>query len=111
MVSEKMFYRTKVCLRYEMLIISFLFMGGQSTEVHAMGDGAMPTVITAHARNLESEDTGYSFVHCTISGTGSTTFLGRAWMDRPKVVFSHTYMSSVVNPLGWSNNLHPDRDS
>ncbi|KAJ9678677.1 hypothetical protein PVL29_020765 [Vitis rotundifolia] len=95
--------------------IDFIFGSGKSiflsTEVHAMGDGAMPTVITAHARNLESEDSGYSFVHCTISGTGSTTFLGRAWMARPKVVFSHTYMSSVVNPLGWSNNLHSDRDS
>ena len=75
-----------------------------------IGDGKS-SVITAHARNEESEDTEYSFVHCMVSGTGNTTFLGWAWMTRPKVVYSYTYMSSVVNPLGWSDDLHPDRDS
>lgn len=76
-----------------------------------MGEGGKPTVITAQARNLESEDTGYSFVHCTVSGTGNTTFLGRAWMSRPRVIFSYTYMSGVVNPLGWSDDNHLERDS
>ncbi|RVW98163.1 Pectinesterase PPME1 [Vitis vinifera] len=80
------------------------------TELHTKGDGGF-SVITAQARNLESEDNGYSFVHCTLSGTGGNTFLGRAWMSRPKVVFSYTFMSPVVSPLGWSNNIHPERES
>ena len=75
-----------------------------------MGD-EKSLVITAHARNEESKDTGYSFVHSIVSGTGNITFLERAWMTRPKVVYSYTYMSSVVNPLGRSDDLHPDRDS
>ena len=82
----------------------------QSTELHTKGDGGF-SVITAQARNLESEDNGYSFVHCTLSGTGGNTFLGRAWMSRPRVVFSYTFMSSVVSPLGWSDNDQPERDS
>ncbi|KAJ9678663.1 hypothetical protein PVL29_020751 [Vitis rotundifolia] len=81
-----------------------------STEPHTKGDGGF-SVITAQARNLESEDNGYSFVHCTLSGTGGNTFLGRAWMSRPKVAFSYTFMSSVVSPLGWSNNIQPERES
>ncbi|KAJ9678669.1 hypothetical protein PVL29_020757 [Vitis rotundifolia] len=56
-------------------------------------------------------DNGYSFVHCTLSGTGGNTFLWRAWMSRPRVVFSYTFMTSVVSPLGWSDNIQPEHDS
>ncbi|KAJ9678662.1 hypothetical protein PVL29_020750 [Vitis rotundifolia] len=94
--------------------VDYIFGSGKSlylsTELHTKGDGGF-SVITAQARNLESEDNGYSFVHCTLSGTGGNTFLGRAWMSRPKVVFSYTFMSSVVSPLGWSNNIQPERES
>ena len=68
-------------------------------------------MITAQARKVEWEDNGYSFVHCMVSGSGSGTYLGRAWMNRPMVVFSYTYMTSVVHPFGWSDNFHPERDS
>ncbi|KAG5222495.1 pectinesterase PPME [Salix suchowensis] len=66
--------------------------------------------ITAQARNNEGEDTGFSFVHCKVEGTGSGAYLGRAWQQRPRVVFAYTTMSGVVNPQGWSNNFHPERD-
>jgi len=33
----------------------------------------------------------------------------RNW-ERPPVMFAYTEMSSVVDPVGWSDNLHPERD-
>lgn len=82
----------------------------QNTQLYVLGQGNENSFITAHARDFPSETTGYSFIHCNISGTGHGAYLGRAWRARPRVVFSYTDMSSEVNPLGWSNNLHPDRD-
>ena len=82
----------------------------QGTELHVIGD-KNGNFITAHARNSEAEDTGFSFVHCKVDGTGTKgAYLGRAWQARPRVIFSYTSMSSVVNPEGWSNNFHPERD-
>ncbi|KAJ1399686.1 Pectinesterase, catalytic [Sesbania bispinosa] len=57
-------------------------------------------------RQKDEEDNVYSFVHCDITGTGSGTFLGRAWFSHSKVVYAYTTMSNVVNPAGWSNNMH-----
>lgn len=77
--------------------------------MHVLGNEGL-RVITAQARELTSEDQGYSFVHCSITGDGKGTFLGRAWKARPLVVFAYTNMGSVVDPAGWSDNFHPDRD-
>ncbi|KAI3411286.1 Pectinesterase [Psidium guajava] len=94
--------------------VDFIFGSGTSlylsTELHVLGDSGL-TMITAQARESSAEDTGYSFVHCRITGTGNGTYLGRAWKDSPRVIYSYTDMSSVINPLGWSNNFHPERDS
>lgn len=87
-----------------------MFWCMQNTRLYVLGQGNENSFITAHARDFPSETTGYSFIHCNISGTGHGAYLGRAWRARPRVVFSYTDMSSEVNPLGWSNNLHPDRD-
>lgn len=87
-----------------------LFWCMQNTQLYVLGQGNEITFITAHARDFPSETTGYSFIHCHISGTGHGTFLGRAWRARPRVVFSYTDMSGEVNPLGWSDNNHPERD-
>ncbi|XP_034909013.1 putative pectinesterase 63 [Populus alba] len=94
--------------------VDYIFGSGKSlylgTELHVIGD-ENGNFITAHARNSEAEDTGFSFVHCRVDGTGAKgAYLGRAWQARPRVVFSYTSMSSVVNPEGWSNNFHPERD-
>lgn len=82
----------------------------QGTELYVDGDGDNGlTVITAQARNTALENNGYSFVHCSITGTGKGTFLGRAWKNSPNVVFANTEMSNVVNPEGWSDKNNHDR--
>ncbi|KAB2602792.1 pectinesterase 63 [Pyrus ussuriensis x Pyrus communis] len=78
--------------------------------LHVLGDTGI-TVITAQARDSASEDTGYSFVHCNVTGIGSGTYLGRAWRVRPQVVYAYTSMTQVVNPADWSNDNHPERDN
>ncbi|CAL2243290.1 unnamed protein product [Prunus armeniaca] len=94
--------------------VDFIWGSGKSlylnTELHVLGDNGL-TVITAQARDSASEDAGYSFVHCKITGTGSGTYLGRAWRTNPMVVYAYTSMTKVINPAGWSDNNHPERDS
>lgn len=81
----------------------------QNTEVDVLpGDNL--AIITAQARHNQDEDTGYSFIHCKILGTGGTAWLGRAWMPFSKVVFSYTDMSDVVHSEGWSNNFKPQTE-
>ncbi|KAJ8772434.1 hypothetical protein K2173_027611 [Erythroxylum novogranatense] len=93
--------------------VDFIFGSGKSiylnTELYAKADEGM-TVIVAHARKSQDEDTGFSFVHCNVTGKGTGAMLGRAWTEMPKVVFAYTTMTSVVDPAGWSNNNHPDRE-
>lgn len=93
--------------------VDFIFGRGKSlylnTKINVLGDEQM-TVIAAQSRETATEDTGYSFVHCQITGTGTGTYLGRSWMPSPKVVFSYTSMSSVIQPVGWFNNFHPERE-
>ncbi|EOY22714.1 hypothetical protein QUC31_007881 [Theobroma cacao] len=92
--------------------VDFIFGSGKSlylnTVLYVDGQKGV-TVITAQARESSSENTGYSFVHCTVTGTASGAYLGRAWKTSPRVVFAYTNMSSVIHPLGWSDNLHPER--
>ncbi|MBA0604319.1 hypothetical protein Godav_016989 [Gossypium davidsonii] len=92
--------------------VDFIFGSGKSlylnTELYVDGDTGL-TVITAQARESQEENTGYSFVHCTITGTAQGAYLGRAWKTSPKVVYAYTDMSEVINPEGWSHNLQPER--
>ncbi|OMO55270.1 Pectinesterase, catalytic [Corchorus capsularis] len=94
--------------------VDFIFGSGTSiylnSELYVEGDSGL-TVITAQARESASEKTGYIFVHCSITGTGNGTYLGRAWKTHPRVVLAYTDISEIVNPEGWSNKFHPERES
>ncbi|KAK6133017.1 hypothetical protein DH2020_033227 [Rehmannia glutinosa] len=69
-----------------------------------------PYSITAHSRNSANEDTGFSFVNCTVSGDGPI-YLGRAWGDYSRVIYSYCEFDIDVLPEGWSDWGIPARDS
>ncbi|XP_038698038.1 pectinesterase PPME1-like [Tripterygium wilfordii] len=92
--------------------VDFIFGNAKSlylnTEINVIPEEGF-TVITAHARQGNSEDTGYSFVHCKVTGAGKGAYLGRAWMPNPKVIFAFSDLGSAVAPEGWSDNFKPER--
>ncbi|KAI3929784.1 hypothetical protein MKX01_025952 [Papaver californicum] len=66
----------------------------QNTEIKAIWDPG--GVITSHGRKKPPDDTGYTFVHCSISGVSNgKTYLGRLWKPLGKTVFLYTDMSIV----------------
>lgn len=83
----------------------------QNSELDVLGDGKLK-VITAHSREEESDTSGYSFVHCSIVGTGGrNTYLGRAWKPRSKTIFSYTTIADILHPEGWHDMRHHGFDA
>ncbi|KAJ0976436.1 hypothetical protein J5N97_018401 [Dioscorea zingiberensis] len=89
--------------------LDFIFGNGRSLYQNCYLNSIAKRVasVTAQKRNTASMDSGFSFTKCTISGSG-LVYLGRAWGDHSRVVFSYTFMDNVVIPQGW-NKWHIQR--
>ncbi|KAK6926246.1 Pectinesterase, catalytic [Dillenia turbinata] len=94
--------------------VDFIFGNAKTlylnTQINVVPSILGMTVITAQGRKSSSEDNGYVFAHCKVTGTAKRTLLGRPWFEAPVVIFAYTEMSNVLSPLGWSNNNHPERE-
>ena len=58
--------------------------------------------IAAHHRDSPDDNTGFSFVNCIINGT-SKVYLGRAWGNYSRAIYSNCYIDNVITPAGWSD--------
>lgn len=73
-------------------------------ESKAEGAGA----IAAHHRDSSDDDSGFSFVNCKINGTGDV-YLGRAWGNYSRVIYSYCDIADIITPKGWSDWNDPSR--
>ncbi|KAF6136321.1 hypothetical protein GIB67_042806, partial [Kingdonia uniflora] len=78
----------------------------EKCHVHSLSEGN--GAITAQRRVSSDENTGYTFLGCSITGTGSAV-LGRPWGAYSKVVFALSYMSNVIAPQGWDDWADPTK--
>jgi pectinesterase len=71
-------------------------------EIHAIPHQL--TTITAQSRLYPAEDSGYLFLHCTVTGDAGATniLLGRPWRAYSTVYFVDTDFRAKLNPAGWA---------
>lgn len=65
--------------------------------------------VTAQKRQNATDNTGFSFLNCRITGAGQV-YLGRAWGPFSRVVYSYTWMSDVIYAPGWFDWGLADRE-
>jgi pectinesterase len=58
--------------------------------------------IAAENRQTAASNTGFSFVSCTVTGTGYI-YLGRAWGPYSRIIFAKTSLPSIIRPEGWND--------
>lgn len=58
--------------------------------------------LTAQKGLKSSMESGFSFKDSVVTGSGQI-YLGRAWGDYSRVVFSYTFMDNIVLPQGWND--------
>ncbi|XP_004244060.1 pectinesterase QRT1 [Solanum lycopersicum] len=82
----------------------------QSCELHSIAPDnvGISGAIAAHERESPYDDTGFSFVNCKVTGSGSV-FLGRAWGEYSRIIYSKCYFDAIIHPQGWSDWDVPSR--
>ncbi|KAK9734930.1 hypothetical protein RND81_04G172100 [Saponaria officinalis] len=98
---------------YQCLIqgsIDFIFGNAkslyQNSALHSIANQS--GAIAAHHRNSPGEDTGFSFLNCSVTGSGKI-YLGRAWGPYSRAIYSYCDIDDIIAPAGWSDWGVPDR--
>ncbi|KAG0592419.1 hypothetical protein KC19_1G250800 [Ceratodon purpureus] len=81
-----------------------LYQSCQLNSIAKPGSGSL----TAQKRTGNTA-TGFSFVGCTITGTGPI-YLGRAWGPNSRTVFIYCNIANIIRPEGWFNWGDSSRD-
>lgn len=68
----------------------------------------IPYAIAAQSRYSGDDNTGFSFVNCTVVGDGPV-LLGRAYGDYSRVIYSYTDFDLDVRADGWEDWGAPSR--
>ncbi|OIW07040.1 hypothetical protein TanjilG_02674 [Lupinus angustifolius] len=91
--------------------VDFIFGSGRSLYENCKLNSITKKVasITAQKRTNSSLESGFSFKNSVVTGSGQV-YLGRAWGDYSRVVFSFTYMDNIVISKGWSDWGDQKRD-
>jgi hypothetical protein len=59
----------------------------------------------AQDRQTASESTGFSFMNCTLTGTGYN-YLGRAMGPYSRIIYAYSYIDNMLAPGGWDDWDH-----
>lgn len=91
---------------YELDGLVLIFLTVQNCHLHS--EAKTFGSVTAQKRNESHMNTGFSFVDAALTGTGPI-YLGRAWGNYSRTVYSYTWMDNIVYPPGWSDFGFSDR--
>ncbi|KAG9457747.1 hypothetical protein H6P81_002255 [Aristolochia fimbriata] len=92
--------------------VDFIFGYGRSLYEGCVLNSVANKVasVTAQKGTNGSLWSGFSFTKSRVTGSGRV-YLGRAWGDFSRVVFSYTFMDALVLPQGWNDWGQPLRQS
>ncbi|GMN52255.1 hypothetical protein TIFTF001_021398 [Ficus carica] len=92
--------------------VDFIFGYGRSfyEKCYMNSTARKVAFLTAQKRTASSLESGFSFKDSVVAGSGQL-YLGRAWGDYSRVVFSFTFMDNIVLPRGRSDWGDQKRDS
>eukprot|EP00249_Psilotum_nudum_P010955 c22873_g2_i1 orf=167-1291(-) len=87
--------------------IDFIFGNGKSVykgcELNSIAQSYGS--IAAQDRQTYSDDTGFSFLNCKVTGTGPL-YLGRAMGPYSRIVYAYSYFEGIIDPRGWDDWDH-----
>lgn len=92
--------------------VDFIFGNGTAVFENCIIHSKGPGYVTAHWRLSDSENNGFVFLNCRLTGddSGKGVYLGRPWRSFGRVVFINCWMGAHIKPEGWDNWRDPARE-
>ncbi|MFS7931235.1 putative pectinesterase [Helianthus anomalus] len=103
--SASLFDRNSSSIRF----VPFLRFSRRSLECSLHSVAGTYGANAAYHRNSVGEDAGFSFVNCSVTKSGLAIFLGRAWRNYSRAVYSYCDIDNIIDPSGWNDWNQPWR--